>query len=786
MARAVSFNLRYRVAEIEREIAQAELEKSNFDMLPTLDVNAAWDRNNVQISNSDDRITNTASATFAWNILDLGVSYARARQQADETLIKQEQERKALQDIIRQVNAAFWRAAAGQRLLKKVHAIARDLQVAMDASREMERTKATDVISAVAFRRDIVESVKQALAIRRELREAKAELAELLNIRPGTDFELALPAIKAGFPRLPMSIEHLEVFALENRPELRVEKYNERISDWQAREALYNLLPGLKVSAGQNYSSDSNNLSTNWISTGVNMGMNLFHLFSGSSEIEIAGGKAELARRQRLAMSLAVLTQVHMSRIKFHSATQQMRLAHEIAESDRKLTRLVRTDGQFLNNNYFEAVSLATQQLRSEMDEQRAYVDLVSAHADLIHAIGLDVFPDNVPFNDVAALGDTIRAMMMQWNVSDETVTVENAALPLDQLVSNIISTDRRSEYSIAGAPSSEPATKPKQTSGELLSETLFTAEMHEEAAVEVLPPEIPQPIVQATLKDKRPDGLDEEPTTSQSTTASGPTDAEQHIGAQPEEDITPETIERLNEIAPASQGNSSVKMPRTTDRKISIQTQVSESPSTIGNPDKIPATSQSPIGSAAVDGKKHNGDHPAQDIIQAAIRPQPMIAPSSEDDSSPITLRSIDWEFSISGSRDEAPATGPTTVGRPRAGETKHSAAQPEKDFNQATIVPQHKIAPTNEDRPSTITLRAVDWEFSVTGRPDESPATSRIIGGNSWTNGERRNDAHKEKDSTLETIRRLNRIAPSSQGKPSAALPQAFDWEFSLPRPN
>lgn len=136
----------------------------------------------------------------------------------------------------------------------------------------MERIQATDVITAVAFRRDIVESVKQALAIRRELHEAKAELAELLNIRPGTDFGLALPAIKAGFPRMPMSIEKLEVFALENRPELRVEKYNERMRDWQAREALYNLLPGLKLSAGQNYSSDSTNLSPNWISTGVNMG----------------------------------------------------------------------------------------------------------------------------------------------------------------------------------------------------------------------------------------------------------------------------------------------------------------------------------------------------------------------------------------------------------------------------------------------------------------------------------------------------------------------------------
>jgi len=87
----------------------------------------------------------------------------------------------------------------------------------MAASLEMERIKVTGVISAVAFRRDIVESVKLPLAIKRELHEAKAELAELLNIRRGTYFELALPAIKTGFSRLPMSVENLEIFALENR-----------------------------------------------------------------------------------------------------------------------------------------------------------------------------------------------------------------------------------------------------------------------------------------------------------------------------------------------------------------------------------------------------------------------------------------------------------------------------------------------------------------------------------------------------------------------------------------
>jgi outer membrane protein TolC len=220
MARAVAFNLRHRVAEIESEIAKAELEKSNFELLPALEINAGRTQNSEKISVTDDRTDTTANAQIAWNVLDLGVSYARAKQKADEGLIAQEQERKALQDIIRQVNAAFWRAAVGQQLIIKVHTVARHLQDAMKASREMERNRVTDSVTAVAFRRTIVESVKQALAIRRELQEAKAELAELLNIRPGTNFELARPVTKVGIPRLPMSVENLEIFALENRPEL--------------------------------------------------------------------------------------------------------------------------------------------------------------------------------------------------------------------------------------------------------------------------------------------------------------------------------------------------------------------------------------------------------------------------------------------------------------------------------------------------------------------------------------------------------------------------------------
>lgn len=456
MARAVTFNLQRRVKEIEREIEDAELKTTSFDMLPSLDLDSARNRDDQQLSSSDDRITNTASAGFTWNILDLGVSYARAKQQSNEVLIARENERKALQDIIRQVRTAYWRAAGAERLMRGVQASARHIKIAMRESRAMERSGANDVIKSVAYRREIVESVRQALAIQREMREARTELAELLNIRPGTPFELVTTTLVSAMPSLPMSLIEMEKHALDNRPELRVEDYNERISGWQAREAMFDMLPGAKLSASSNYSSDGFNLSPNWISTGFQLGMNIFNLFSGASRIEEADKRGELARRQRLAVTLAVMTQTHMAYIQFRNASQQMRLSREVARADRRLALLVASDSDFVNTDYFEAVRIATRQLQSETDEHQAQLALISAHSEMMHAIGLDVFPDQAEFGDVEALAAGIQRITAKWETGKEIELPSET--PLDLLVNAML---RGGEA--APAPPGKPAPPRKQ-----------------------------------------------------------------------------------------------------------------------------------------------------------------------------------------------------------------------------------------------------------------------------------------------------------------------------------
>jgi hypothetical protein len=201
----------------------------------------------------------------------------------------------------------------------------------------------------------------------------------------------------------------------------------------------------------------------------MHLGMNIFNLFSGASEVDAAERQSVLARQQRLAMSLAVLTQLHIARVKFRNAEQQMRLVKEIADSDRHLARLVATNGQFLNKDFFEAVRLATRQMNSEMDEQRTFVELVSSHAEVMHAIGQDVLPDRIPLDNIPALAGAIRDMTATWYAAGapgkqpRPAPARREAASMDRLVDAVLPPDR-SAASLTAA--TEPGTAADRDGG--------------------------------------------------------------------------------------------------------------------------------------------------------------------------------------------------------------------------------------------------------------------------------------------------------------------------------
>ncbi len=416
MARAVAFNLQSRVKALEADLADVELRQSNLEFLPNLDASGGLDRQNRATSRTTDRIQNSAQAGFAWNILDLGVSYARAKQQANQVMVAREHRRKAFNDILRDVRLAYWRVSSAQRLMRQAGALSGRIQKAVGYSQELQAERDRDAKVSIAYRRALLESVRTMVAFRREVADARAQLAELINVDPNAELRLAEARELHALPSLPFSAEEMERRALLNRAELRTEEYQKQIEEWRVREQLYSLLPGLDLSIGGNYASDSFLLSRTWATSGVQLGMNLFNLFSLPGRLEQQEKTGELAESRRRAVVMAVLAQVHIARRQYGDALYQFALSRRIADADRDLTGLVRLEAQLADGGFLETIEAGAREMRTGLDEHRAWLEVLRAHNALIHAVGAHALPEELESAGVQRIAVALRHQYADWD----------------------------------------------------------------------------------------------------------------------------------------------------------------------------------------------------------------------------------------------------------------------------------------------------------------------------------------------------------------------------------
>lgn len=510
MARAVTFNLEHRVREIEGEIAEAELEQANYRLLPAFDTGAGTDRQNRATSRTSDRNQRSANAGLAWNILDLGVSYARAKQQANRVLIAKERRRKAHNDILRDVRLAYWRAASAGQLLRSASSLSGQIQLAVRYSSELEASQVRNAKVSIAYRRALLDSVRHMVAFRREISDAKAQLAELLNIPPGVSFDLAEPEKVYVVPSIPIPVSTMERQALLQRAEIRNEEYQKRVDDWRMREQLYDLLPGIDFNLGGNYSSDSFLLNNTWTSSGIQLGMNLFNLFSIPGRLEAREHGKALADSRRMAMAIAVMAQVHISYRQYQDAVYQFALTRRIADADRNLTGLAKQEAQLASGGFLEAIEAGAREMRTGMEEHRAYVDLVRSHNELMHAVGVNSVEEPPAGTDIAVLASNLERQYSKWDqATDVADRLVNA--PLEALIEAALPS---AEVSVAEAAVNEPANG-------IAAQVVEQPAAVERAAVEIaeiaIPEEFPsfrEPV--DDLKDSvalsKPDSGDAEP----------------------------------------------------------------------------------------------------------------------------------------------------------------------------------------------------------------------------------------------------------------------------------
>jgi len=430
VARALKYNLDYRLRLMESALATGLFDVSRYDMLPKLVVSAGYStRSNdsggtsvsilsgqetLSPSTSQERNRWLASAEFSWNVLDFGVSYYRAQQAADASLIADERRRRVAQNILQDVRGAYWRALGAQRLVGEADEMLVRVRAALEKSRLAEAMGLLPPPQALAYQRALLDATTLLSIRRQEIEFAKRELAALMNLPHGTDFRLAdEPEMRP--PGVPRAMHELEQMALQNRPELREEDYRKRITVAETHRALLSLLPGVQFDVAGRYDSNQYLYNQSWTEGGIQVFSNLMRLLAYPAVEKTNEARLKVDDARRLALSMAILTQVRVAVERYNLALLDFEQADEASRVDQRLVQYAKAASLARVDTELEVVRTEARALIARFQRYASYANLQVAYGRTYNSLGLDVLPERIESDDIASLAKSVASEIQAW-----------------------------------------------------------------------------------------------------------------------------------------------------------------------------------------------------------------------------------------------------------------------------------------------------------------------------------------------------------------------------------
>jgi multidrug efflux system outer membrane protein len=426
LARALTYNLDQRLALFEQALQMRQLDLANFDMLPRLTANAGYrvrDREEVKTSKDyftgirsvnptvgEDEQIRTADLSLQWSVLDFGVSYYQALQQADRAMIARERRRRTINNIFQEVRVAYWQAATAQRVRADLKPALTDALFALETLRDLERRRAQPPGANLRQQRQILELIRQLEGLEVELLTATARLAQLMGLPSTANFDVqVIEAASMRVTDVPYDIDTMERIALVARPEVREEAYNARIALYEARRGVLKLLPNFNFLASAQHNDNSYLHTTNWNEASIRVSWNLFSLLSAPYQLKVGEVQQTVATLRRQAVSMAVVTQINLAVRNYARATSVFQRASEIADVEKRLADLGQSQQQAQAVADLDRIRGRAELIVAELERDRAFAALQNALASVFVSLGADLLPEEVETRDLASLTEAIR-----------------------------------------------------------------------------------------------------------------------------------------------------------------------------------------------------------------------------------------------------------------------------------------------------------------------------------------------------------------------------------------
>lgn len=428
MARAIKYNSDQRVALMEQAVAYGIADAASKDLLPEVAVSGGFSSRSDRLAVSaksvrtgaltlpdsyvEDKNIRSGQLQMVYNVLDFGISYVSAKQASDRRYISEELRRKSIHQVIHEVRVAFWKAAAAQRIVEDMAvliAAVQDELVRVNTGNAAEKTQ-----EQLEEQKKLLTALQNLTDLRNDILTAKAELGALMSLPPNAEFTLDIPAemdnvkVTKDFGQI-----DLEQFALVNRPELRINDYEARIAKAEAKKEILRLFPGIEFSAGINYNSNSYLKNKNWADAGIGITWNLMKLFTQPKAIRLAKDKEELERLRRLAMTMAVTTQINVSFLQLRQSAEAFEIANSLDQVNEGLWQKAFKNKNKTVQEQRRTLMTAVERLISHLKRDFAYAEYKGAESNLFVALGVDPLPRFIPQANIQSI-----AGMLEDNLS--------------------------------------------------------------------------------------------------------------------------------------------------------------------------------------------------------------------------------------------------------------------------------------------------------------------------------------------------------------------------------
>ena len=424
IALAIKNNKELKIKLLESALANRQLEKIKFEMLPSIATNAGYSASEnytatssatvtgdvagsmgTSYSTSRQRDVNTQDIGFTWNALDFGLSYIRAGQNSNRYLIAEEMERKAEHNIVREVVKSYWNTLSADKLIRKYDPLLIEVDKALNDSQKIEELLLTKPMDALLYQKELLD-IQRALQSQKQIFiDSRIQLGVLMGLLPNQKFKVV--PTNDPLTVLDMNLKGMEEYALVHRPELIESHYEEIISVQETKASMASLMPGLNFNAAWTHSSNDYLMNKTNFEYGSTMGANLLNIYLYPKIKKFNETNTEVIKEKRLALSMAVLSQVHLANIDYAMALEEYDTAERYYQVSRKITQQIKNAQKIARFGNLELIREQASLLVAELRYDIAYSKLQHAIGKIYASVGLDVTKENVKklgFRDYAAI----------------------------------------------------------------------------------------------------------------------------------------------------------------------------------------------------------------------------------------------------------------------------------------------------------------------------------------------------------------------------------------------